>query len=276
MSDMNRPGRRTERSCDVCGSLYTVLLHRLNAGRGHTCSMKCSYVFRAAKLLRPNNPRTTLACAVCGRQYKNNHGVRSKSGLAFCSISCRSEGKRRGLIQHRAPVISDKLRAQLRVRARQMLKGQKPATFITFSCKGCRAPTTLPLSRMQKGHTRKYCSRKCWAHAQTGPGNPRWRDGSSTRRFYLGDWWHQRQAALTRDGRKCRKCGAVGRLHVHHITPVRMFKNPRLAHFQENLITLCPTCHARVERGLDSLPQQLRKRWGEMEDVEVVAEAVAV
>ncbi len=76
---------------------------------------------------------------------------------------------------------------------------------------------------------------------------------------YGPDWSAQRDAARARDGYVCRQCGAPerdGRQHdVHHITPFRTFGYVpgvndlyKLANRLENLITLCPTCHRRVER----------------------------
>ncbi len=91
---------------------------------------------------------------------------------------------------------------------------------------------------------------------------------------YGPNWDEQREAARQRDGFRCRQCGAPspvgavttgegrggGRQHdVHHIRPFREFgyvrgqnENYKLANALENLITLCPTCHHRVEvtRGL--------------------------
>ena len=77
---------------------------------------------------------------------------------------------------------------------------------------------------------------------------------------YGPDWAGQRDAARARDGNACRHCGALPRdghrLDVHHITPFRAFgyvpgvnDNHQLANRLENLITLCPTCHRRAERG---------------------------
>jgi DEAD/DEAH box helicase domain-containing protein len=76
---------------------------------------------------------------------------------------------------------------------------------------------------------------------------------------YGPDWAVQRDAARARDGYRCRHCGAPereGRQHdVHHIAPFRAFGYVRgvndlyrLANQLENLITLCPACHRRVER----------------------------
>ncbi|MDY7076650.1 MAG: DEAD/DEAH box helicase [Chloroflexota bacterium] len=76
---------------------------------------------------------------------------------------------------------------------------------------------------------------------------------------YGPDWPAQRDAARARDGYVCRHCSSPereDRQHdVHHVTPFRAFGYVpgvndfyKLANQLENLITLCPTCHRRVER----------------------------
>lgn len=92
---------------------------------------------------------------------------------------------------------------------------------------------------------------------------------------YGPNWEAQRNAARERDGFLCRECGAAeppsrpspigdapmgegaggGRQHhIHHIRPFREFgytrgqnENYKLANELDNLITLCPSCHRRVE-----------------------------
>jgi DEAD/DEAH box helicase domain-containing protein len=76
---------------------------------------------------------------------------------------------------------------------------------------------------------------------------------------YGPDWAAQRDRARARDMYRCRRCGTPeqeGRQHdVHHVTPFRAFGYVpgvndlyKLANRLENLITLCPACHRRVER----------------------------
>ncbi|MFP4343079.1 MAG: DEAD/DEAH box helicase [Anaerolineales bacterium] len=76
---------------------------------------------------------------------------------------------------------------------------------------------------------------------------------------YGPEWPAIREGILARDEQRCRLCSAPaepGRpLEVHHLTPLRTFlaQHPRpvarrLAHAPENLLTLCPTCHRKVER----------------------------
>ncbi len=72
------------------------------------------------------------------------------------------------------------------------------------------------------------------------------------------NWEQQRNRARARDGHRCRHCSAPerpGRAHdVHHIQPFRTFgyvrgKNDQYleANRLENLVTLCSSCHRRVE-----------------------------
>jgi len=78
-------------------------------------------------------------------------------------------------------------------------------------------------------------------------------------RDYGPNWAQQRDAARARDGYRCRHCGTPerdGRHHdVHHITPFRTFGYVSgsndfylSANQLDNLVSLCPVCHRRVER----------------------------
>lgn len=67
---------------------------------------------------------------------------------------------------------------------------------------------------------------------------------------YGPTWPRQRERARARDGYRCQVCGALesGRAHdVHHKIPFRSFSSAEIANQLDNLLTLCPTCHQRVE-----------------------------
>ena len=51
-----------------------------------------------------------------------------------------------------------------------------------------------------------------------------------------------RQQTLRRDGWRCQSCGAMSNLEVHH----KEFRSHSGDDSEENLITLCSTCHASV------------------------------
>ena len=51
-----------------------------------------------------------------------------------------------------------------------------------------------------------------------------------------------RQQILRRDGWRCQSCGAMSNLEVHH----QEFRSQSGHDSEENLITLCTTCHAHM------------------------------
>jgi len=69
-----------------------------------------------------------------------------------------------------------------------------------------------------------------------------------------GPGWSQiRDRVRTRDKYTCQVCGAVetNRQHdVHHKVPFRAFTSPVEANRMDNLTTLCPSCHHKVEQNV--------------------------
>lgn len=51
-----------------------------------------------------------------------------------------------------------------------------------------------------------------------------------------------RQRVLRRDGWRCQWCGAMTNLEVHH----KEFRSHSGDDSEENLITVCASCHARI------------------------------
>lgn len=75
-------------------------------------------------------------------------------------------------------------------------------------------------------------------------------------------WKAVRLQVKRRDGFKCVKCGARGRLEVDHIRPVRT--HPERSYELTNLQSLCPSCHSRktrIEVGMGE-PNPKREAWG--------------
>ncbi|RME89766.1 MAG: DEAD/DEAH box helicase [Anaerolineae bacterium] len=67
---------------------------------------------------------------------------------------------------------------------------------------------------------------------------------------YGPEWPRLRARVRARDGYRCRLCGAPEgerEHHVHHKVPFRAFASPAEANRLDNLITLCASCHRRVE-----------------------------
>ena len=97
-----------------------------------------------------------------------------------------------------------------------------------------------------------FCSRECrraWTEAEREPPRvvleprPEYRGG---------DWEVQAERARKRDRYTCRISGItekeLGRkLDVHHILPFSWFRDPRQANRLSNLISVCPSCHRKLE-----------------------------
>ncbi len=67
---------------------------------------------------------------------------------------------------------------------------------------------------------------------------------------YGSNWEEQKRLARQRDQYRCQLCGVLEKdkaHHVHHKTPFRSFLDPFEANRLENLITLCPSCHRKLE-----------------------------
>jgi DEAD/DEAH box helicase domain-containing protein len=67
---------------------------------------------------------------------------------------------------------------------------------------------------------------------------------------YSSNWKRQRDLTRERDGYRCQVCDRLEENqahHVHHKIPFRQFSSAEEANQLHNLITLCPSCHHRVE-----------------------------
>ncbi len=82
-------------------------------------------------------------------------------------------------------------------------------------------------------------------------------------------WQLLRMEILERDGFRCKKCGARGRLEVDHVKSVR--NNPELAYSPDNLQALCSPCHTKKTRVECGHPPPRADRQGWQAAVEALA-----
>jgi 5-methylcytosine-specific restriction endonuclease McrA len=71
------------------------------------------------------------------------------------------------------------------------------------------------------------------------------RDSRTYRQF----WRARRAEVIDRDGGRCVLCSAPDALTVHHVKPWCLSRDDR----PQNLVTLCETCHVRIERPAQQL-----------------------
>ena len=212
-------------NCEQCGvSVYRspAQAQRVN----HIlCSDECRFTFRrgrkSPKQTSINHPRWVglLFCKICGKELFER---RQRQVL-----NCRSDGC---LNEARSRVKRGKKNGRW--------KGGK------ILCKQCGTEITRN-SRLRA----TYCSRKCMGLWQSknlsGANSHAWKGGKKigVDDAYPPEWTPGlRRSIRKRDGLKCTICNTNKKvLDVHHID-----KNKDNCH-PSNLITLCRSCHRRVE-----------------------------
>lgn len=91
-----------------------------------------------------------------------------------------------------------------------------------------------------------FCSEKCSRNFFRQENHYNW-DGGRDR--YRGKNWDKiREKILDRDNYKCQICEAKKNLHIHHKIPFNDFDDEEEANKSSNLVTLCCSCHMKVER----------------------------
>jgi len=74
-------------------------------------------------------------------------------------------------------------------------------------------------------------------------GQQRLQSAQQKTKLYSEDWDIIRSQVYRRDGYRCVMCGNRGKLHAHHIIPVRISRNNSLS----NLVSVCDKCHRKLE-----------------------------
>jgi 5-methylcytosine-specific restriction endonuclease McrA len=129
---------------------------------------------------------------------------------------------------------------------------------IQVRCTQCGRKTPVPRWFEKEGLELHFCNDKCKASWQNDhksevrlKGRPEYRGGN---------WQTVSRRIRERDSFRCRSCGvseeALGRqMDVHHVVPFRAFSSTDRANREDNLISVCPSCHKKKEEeGHNNLP----------------------
>lgn len=127
------------------------------------------------------------------------------------------------------------------------------------TCLRCGRPFSAPVWYVREGLRVVFCGDTCRKAWEEGQDEEVLRlDGRPDRRG--GIWEVRARQVRERDGFACRGCGVTEerlgkQLDVHHLVPFRLFPTDGDANRADNLISVCPSCHARLEaEGTESLP----------------------
>jgi hypothetical protein len=220
-------------------------------------------------------------CSVCGKEtsFKNLR----KGYCKFCSLKCANEGKRcseetkkkmsdaqKGEKNHNyGKHPSEETRKKMSDAHKGTHLSEETRKKMSDAKKGENNPnygkhlseeTKKKLSDVNKGENNpnygKHHSeetKKKMSDANKGEKNPSYKGGISLKEFKdthgmePEEWKKLAQEIRKRDNFTCQLCGKKGATDVHHIIPRRM----KIDNSPENLITLCRSCHIKIEHLTD-------------------------
>ena len=188
----------------------------------------------------------TYNCEYCGKKCQKVDSDAQGEHL-FCNRDCytkwRTGRKREGFVQ---PPHSQKWKDvhNERMSGNQYFKGK---THTQESRNKMSASVLKNLAENPETHKRlSECTK--------GAKNPNWKGGTSMRAFEeafcltIPEWDAIAKQVRERDGFICQFCGKSRSTIVHHIIPRRM----GIDNSMDNLLTLCSSCHFKVERKTSS------------------------
>ncbi len=216
--------KKVERVCPICGTVYLAYLSRLKLGKESTCSRKCSYIYRGNK----QRATKTLECFYCKKLFTRKPSWNNRTSTPFCSLKCFRLTRAEKLMTFAGPPT-------------------KPT--LNFICEQCNK-TVILLSSLKGARKFRFCCYECATEWHRGINHHHWRGGS--RNSYGSNWTRQRRFARKRDNFTCQQCRITEseygkRLDVHHIIRFSNFDDYKEANQLSNLITLCHTCHLKME-----------------------------
>lgn len=156
--------------------------------------------------------KTTLKCEECGENFEVYK--KKAENRKYCSTNCRNKAYKEGEI---------------------------------YTCAECGEEVYRPPLQAKK-YDNKFCSHQCQTDYISGEEHYKYKE-DKRQYTYSGGWKTAREERLEKDNHQCQECGSEEKLHIHHIKPYIKFEDKFEANRQENLITLCSSCHLQHEKG---------------------------
>jgi 5-methylcytosine-specific restriction endonuclease McrA len=247
-------------NCEHCGIKVSVPPSRYNRSKFHYCSPECGYAHAQGRARgdrsKPSRV-TTVRCVNCGKQFSKK--IKDLKELNFCSRDCffqYNHNNHSTVIENAVKkekvkitckycgrefmVYPSRHKKQFCNRICHALSKVIPAVHIEKQCTYCGKRYKTTIHQLLKRDS-KYCSKHCM-----NMGSRKGNRGAYS--FY----WRKIAAQIRkRDNNTCQLCSkhSTGRnLDVHHKRPARLFGDDyEAANRSENLITLCKSCHKKVE-----------------------------
>ncbi len=117
-----------------------------------------------------------------------------------------------------------------------------------------------------RSRPKSAAEREATRQRMRGAGNHRWRGGISSQAITIRRCVNAlRPSVYARDSYCCRLCGKRGgRLSIHHVLPV--WARPELVCDPDNMVTLCRSCHLKVNQHEEDYIEVFGRTSGELGD----------
>lgn len=236
-------------TCEVCKTDFT----QPQTHNRKTCGKKCANILTGQTQLTT----TSYTCQQCGMAFTDK-ACRNRK---FCSKQCADASPKEKWGQIGVKFceccqkpfeipVNAKAASRQRFCSRKCFSEYKRNQHAPNVCKNCgREFHVIPSQK-----ARPYCSPSCYIEYKTTHIPQRSGDVS----LYGLNWYEQRENRRHIDNYRCQHCGVHEgdlsyQLHVHHVVPFREFGIERYedANQLSNLVSLCSTCHKRLEHKQD-------------------------
>lgn len=241
------------RPCEQCGKPVTRFPCKFKRFKHVYCSQECCNEWRKNRPRPDHGPKVSKALK--GRK-PSPQCIEASINSEKRKQTWASEEYRRNMSESVRKVWKDRPGPMTGRNGKSNPNWRGGRFVICFKCgkQVWKCPTQLKSEH-------HFCSVKCTGNQPSERSiNSRRKKGLSP---YASYWVTIASEARERDDHQCQTCGTrykKYKLPVHHIKPISLFDDPLDAHYLNNLITLCRKCHARVEIGTLTLPQEIIER----------------
>ena len=198
--------------------------------------------------------------------FSNSRSIASKFGCSPSTISCILKDN---IPKEKINIIKKEKMSNSAVRNRQTVsredrikRAKYAAQFVNPIERNARLLKAAAISAQKRkgkplseAHKEKLMGRA----GRKGELSSNWKGGVSKKQSRAPFWKKAQKACRERDEHTCQSCGITSKevgqlLDVHHIVSYHSFEDKSKANELSNLISLCRTCHLRVEQNVIPCP----------------------
>lgn len=211
-------------------------------------------------------PINTIVAEWKSNPFSNSRSIASRFGCSPYIVSCilkENITKEQFDIIKRGKISNSSVRHRQTVsKADRVKRAKYAAQFVNPTERNARLLHGAAISAQKRkgkplseAHKEKMRGRP----GKKGEFSSNWKGGVSKKQSRAPFWAKAQKACRERDGHTCQSCGVTSKdvgqlLDVHHVVSYHSFEDKSKANEISNLISLCRTCHLRIEQNVIPCP----------------------